>query len=209
MAVGFWVILPLNAGLAFSRCCHTMLPMAAEAFVQCRVAPAAKAALRAAAARQQLTESALLKRTIELLLNTTGAENVRGDAVADRPARQACLYVRLTTGDRQLLQERSTARCLAPATYASNLLRAHLRSLTPLPEAELRAIRQSTRELAAVGRNLNQIARASHQGVPGAGVSRKELSGLFKVCVALRDHAHSYFSTNVSSWGSGDATSKF
>ena len=107
-----------------------------------------------------------------------------------------------------MLQERATARCLAPATYASNQLRAHLRTLTPLPEAELRAIRQATRELAAVGRNLNQIARAIHQGSSGAGVSRNELRGLFKVCEALRDHVRSYISTNVSSWGSGDATSQ-
>jgi len=39
-----------------------------------------------------------------------------------------------------------------------------------VPEAELRALRQSTRELAAIGRNLNQIARATHQGGSGAGV---------------------------------------
>lgn len=183
--------------------------MAAEAFIQCRVSPTTKAALRAAAARQQLTESALLKRMLDLVLNSAGASEPVVVIAADQSARQARLYVRLTAGDRQLLQARATARCLAPATYASNLLRAHLRSLTPLPEAELRAIRQSTRELAAVGRNLNQIARASHQGVPGAGVSRNELSGLFKVCVALRDHVRSYIDTNVSSWGSGDATSKF
>ena len=182
--------------------------MAAEAFIQCRVSPTTKAALRAASARQQLTESALLKRMLDLVLNSAGAPDSVVATAADQSARQARLYVRLTAGDRQLLQARATARCLAPATYASNLLRAHLRSLTPLPEAELRAIRQSTRELAAVGRNLNQIARATHQGDSGAAVSRNELRGLFKVCEALRDHVRSYISTNVSSWGSGDATSQ-
>jgi hypothetical protein len=175
--------------------------MAAEAFIQCRVSPTTKAALRAAAERQQLTESALLKRMLDLVLVSAGAPDSIVVTAADQPARQARLYVRLTAGDRQLLQARATASCLAPATYASNLLRAHPRSLTPLPEAELRAIRQSTRELAAVGRNLNQ-------GSSGAGVSRNELWGLFKVCEALRDHVRSYISTNVSSWGSGDATSQ-
>ena len=58
--------------MAFGRCCHTIVPMAAEAFVQCRVAPATKAALRAAAERQQLTESALLKRMLDFVLHTTG-----------------------------------------------------------------------------------------------------------------------------------------
>lgn len=162
--------------------------MATEAFIQCRVPSTTKAALRAAAERQQLTESAVLKRMLDLVLNSAGAPESVVATVTDEPARQARLYVRLTAGDRQLRQERATARCLAPATYASNLLRAHLRALTPLPEAELRAIRQSTRELAAVGRNLNQVARATHQGAPGAGVSRQQVWLLFKVCEGLRNH---------------------
>jgi hypothetical protein len=182
--------------------------MSDEAFIQCRVSQVTKAALRAAAERQQLTESALLKRMLVLVLQTAGAAFVGdaadADAAYDRPARQSRLYVRLTRGDRQLLQARSAARCLAPATYASVLLRAHLRSLTPLPEAELRAIRQSTRELAAIGRNLNQIAHATHQGRSGIGVSRESLLSLLKACKALSDHIRGYVSTNLASWG-GDA----
>jgi hypothetical protein len=182
--------------------------MAEEAFVQCRVAVATKAALRAAADRQQLTETALLKRMLDLLLHTAGAPGAGLVANADRPTRQVRLYVRLTTGDHQLLQERSAARHLAPATYVSNLLRAHLRSLTPLPEAELRALRQTTRELAAIGRNLNQVARAAHQGAPGVGLGRDDLRSLLKACEALRDHIRAYIRTNVSSWESGDAASQ-
>ncbi len=182
--------------------------MASEAFIQCRVSQATKAALRATAERQQLTESALLKRMLELVLHTAGAPEAGEISVADRPSRQARLYVRLTVGDRQLLQARSAARRLAPATYASNLLRAHLRALTPLPEAEIRAIRQSTRELAAIGRNLNQIALATHRGGSGTGASREELRNLLKACVALHDHFRSYVRTNLSSWSSGDATSQ-
>ena len=155
--------------------------MTAEAFIQCRVSPSTKAALRAAAERQQLTESAVLKRMLDLVLNSAGTPESVVATITDHPARQARLYVRLTAGDRQLLQERATARCLAPATYASSLLRAHLRSLTPLPEAELRAIRQSTRELAAVGRNLNQIARATHQGVTPFAFLRTLIAGMITI----------------------------
>lgn len=139
--------------------------MAAEAFIQCRVPQAMKAALRAAAERQQLTESALLKRMLELILHSAGAVDAGGVTTADRPARQARLYVRLTVGDRQLLQERSAARCLAPATYASILLQAHLRALTPLPEAELRALRQSTPSAETSTRSPERPLRAAR--VPG------------------------------------------
>ena len=184
--------------------------MTAEAFVQCRVAPATKAALRLAAERQQLTESALLKRMLDLMLLTATASPANGAApvAAERASRPARLYVRLTTGDRQLLQERSAARCLAPATYASNLLRAHLRALTPLPEGELRDLRQSTRELAAIGRHLNQIARAINQGRVGAGVNTETLWGVIRMCEALRDHTRAYIRTNLASWESGNAASE-
>jgi hypothetical protein len=182
--------------------------MAAEPFIQCRVSQGTKAALPTAAERQQLTESALLKRMLELVLHTAGTAVTGANAlVAERPVRQSRLYVRLTPGDRQLLQARSAARCLAPATYASVLLRAHMRALTPVQEAELRAIRQSIRELAAIGRNLNQIALAAHHGGLSAGVSRENLLSLLKACEALRDHMRAYVSANLASWESGDAAS--
>jgi len=88
-----------------------MFLMPAEAFIQCRVPQATKAALRAAAERQLLTESTLLKRVLELVLNTTETAEAGSVIDADRPRRQARLYVRLTVGDRQLLQARSAARC--------------------------------------------------------------------------------------------------
>ena len=182
--------------------------MVAEAFIQCRVSQATKAALRAAAEQQQITESALLKRMLQLVLHsadTVGDVAGGGAAAADRAARQARLYVRLTPDDRLLLQARSAARHLAPATYASVLLRAHLRALTPVPEAELRAFRQATRELAAIGRNLNQVARATHQGGSGMGASRENLLAMIKICEAMRDHFRAYVSTNLSSWESGNA----
>ena len=182
--------------------------MAAEAFIQCRVAAATKSALRAAANRQQLTESALLKRMLDLMLHAAGSAGAAGVATKAPPLRQTRVYVRLTPGDCLLLQARATARCLAPATYAAILLRAHLRALTPLPEAELRALRQTTRELWAIGRNLNQIARAANQGNAGTGVSRDELQVLMKVCVALRDHVRQYIQANVRSWESGNAASQ-
>jgi hypothetical protein len=185
-----------------------MFRMVAEAFIQCRVPRETKAALRAVADRQQITESALLKRMLDLLLHTAGSVDYVAAANHVRPVRLARLYVRLTAGDCQLLKERSAARFLAPATYASILLRAHLRALTPLPEAELRALRNSTRELAAIGRNLNQITLAAHRGGPGGGVSREELRTILSACEALRDHVLSYIRTNVSSWSSGDATSQ-
>jgi Bacterial mobilisation protein (MobC) len=124
---------------------------------------ATKEALHAAAVRQQLSESALVKRMIELMLSTAAAPDMTAGASNDRPTRPARLYVRLSSGDWSLLRERATARCVPPATYASNLIRANVRTVSPLLKEELDALRRSVAALRAIGNNLNQIARVSHQ----------------------------------------------
>lgn len=180
--------------------------MNSEAFIQCRVPVATKLALRAAAQRQQLTESALLKRMLEVMLSGAAADQPVSSSVADGGGRHARLYVRLTSVDRRLLDARAKARCLPAATYASNLLRAHLNAVVPLPEAELQALRQATRELAAIGRNVNQIARMGHQGGDTQELSQSHVLAILKVCGALRDHFRGYVIANLKSWESGDAT---
>src|SRR4051794_15542891 len=92
----------------------------------------------AAIARAQgLSESALLKRTVELMIQMTTA-TVPSIAPNDSDAaRDARLYVRLRVEDLILLRERSQGRGLAAATYASMVLRTHLRQVTPLPDREL------------------------------------------------------------------------
>jgi hypothetical protein len=50
------------------------------------------------------------------------------------------------------------------ATYVSVIVRAHLRNLAPMPKDELVALKRSVAELGAIGRNLNQLARAANGG---------------------------------------------
>lgn len=176
-----------------------------EAFIQCRVSVATKTALRAAAQRQQLTESALLKRMLELMLNGAAPDQPVTPLVAEQSGRQARLYVRLTPSDRRLLGARASARCLPTATYASNLLRVHLNAVVPLPESELQAIRQATREVAAIGRNLKQIARTGHMGGATQGPSRHDLLAILRACEALRDHFRAYVVANLKCWETGNA----
>lgn len=81
------------------------------------------------------------------------------EPVAPPDPRDARLTVRLVPEDRALLHERAIARSMAAATYVSVLVRSHLRRLAPLPNRELSSLQTSVRELAAVGRNLNMMAR--------------------------------------------------
>jgi hypothetical protein len=85
----------------------------------------------------------------------------------------------------------------------SLLIRAHLRNLTPLPTAELAALKGSVAELGAIGRNLNEIARSLNQGnaytSPGLADLRAVLKGLW----GLRNHTKALIATNLDSWKIG------
>lgn len=115
------------------------------------------------------------------------------------------LYVRMRREDRLLLHERAAARGMASATYASVLVRAHLRFLAPLPKDELVTLKQAVSELSAIGRNLNQIARTANRGARVAGVGHEEFRAILKICEALRDHTKGLIKANAASWASGHA----
>jgi hypothetical protein len=155
------------------------------------------------AARQGLSESALLKRLIEQMLAGAGE-----GLTADRPvalARNARLSVRLVPDDNLLLRERAAARGMPAASYVSTLVRAHLRSLAPLPDRELHALRSAVTELSAIGRNLNAIARIALASGAAAGPNREHLRLMLTICEGMREHVKGLIHTNVVSWEIGDA----
>jgi Bacterial mobilisation protein (MobC) len=159
----------------------------------------------AAIARHQgLSESALLKRLIDLMFRTAAGD---GGAIipteVNRVGRDARLTVRLRADDQLLLRERASARGMAAATYVSVLVRSHLRGLTRLTQEERLALKECVAELAAIGRNLNQIARASNQGGRLAGPAREDLRAILKACEALRGHVRGVLKANAVSWQVG------
>jgi hypothetical protein len=184
-----------------------MLRMA-DAFIHCRVPVATKAAFGVLARHQGMTDSALLRRVIDLSLQSAGVLSGTNAVAAPQPlARTSRLTVRLRDDDQLLLRERSAARGMAPATYVSVLTRAHLRSLAPLPREELLALKRTVAELGAVGRNLNQIARAANQGERVDGPGPHEVQLMLRICEALRDHVKALLLANLRSWQEGHANS--
>ena len=175
---------------------------AAHAFIQCRVTLEVKALLRASALREGLTESALIKRLLEVMLRASSSSVLESP---HRPLRDRRLCVRLQQGDRLLLGERAHARGMPSATYVAVLVRSHLRDLTPLPREELLALRRAVAELSALGRNLNQIARAVHSGERVAGPEREDLKTMLRVAAALRDHVKALLVANAKAWRVGYA----
>ena len=181
------------------------LPMAAEAFVQCRVTAEAKTLLRVLAEREQITESALVRQLIEVMLRMSAKEGFPKLDALEKVSRDARFSVRLAPEDRILLCDRATARGMPSATYVSVLVRSHLRNLAPLPKEELLALKRSVAELGTIGRNLNQIARAANQDGKPAGPGRDDLRAMLKVAEGLRDHVKALLRANQISWEQGHA----
>ena len=91
------------------------------------------------------------------------------------------------------------------ATYVAVLVRAHLRTLAPLPSEEVAALKRSVAELSAIGRNLNQIARVAQQTGRITGPNRDDLRSMLKVCEAMREHVKELVRVNMETWECGYA----
>jgi hypothetical protein len=188
--------------------------MSCTEVVKARVTAETKREITQAAARDMLSESAWLKRLLvrELLAVRQPVEMQaapRRAVVARRDGRRLgspCerrILIRLRPDDRLLLDARSEVRGMRPATYVAVLTRSHLRRLAPLPKNELLALRRSVAELAAIGRNINQIAKAANDGGRPPGSTREDFRAMLKVCEALRDDTKALLMANLTSWESG------
>lgn len=183
--------------------------MNAHPLIAARVSPETKERFHALALQHQVTESVLLKRLVGIALfqmaGVVGAQPI--DPVAPAP-RDSRVCVRLRPEDHLLMRELARGRGMATATYASIVLRVHLRSAPPLPERELIELRRSVAELGAIGRNLNQIARVANQTGHVTGLNNQDLHALLKACSMLRDHIKGLIKASNDSWESGHAQSR-
>jgi hypothetical protein len=191
--------------------------MGCTEFLKARVSPEIKHQAKAVAERDFLSEAAWLKRLV--LREIRACDGVRGSE--REPCRAGSghrrngevgvaggakpILVRLRAEDRQLMDARAEARGMRSATYVSVLIRSHLRMLTPLPKDELLALKRSIAELASIGRNINQIAKAVNEGGRAPGSVREEFRAMLKICAALRDNTKALLKANEISWQTGES----
>jgi hypothetical protein len=186
--------------------------MSCTEILKARVSPDIKLRVKTITDRELLSEAAWLKRlVIREICAAHGAdagerEPCRADGARAPSGKSGIgrpLFVRLRNEDRLLMDARAQARGMRPATYASVLLRVHLRNLTPLPKDELLALKRSIGELASIGRNINQIAKALNEGAKAPASVREEFRAMLKICEALRDNTKALLKANVTSWERG------
>jgi len=94
----------------------------ADQFIVGRVSSETKARLRALAEKELLSESALLRRLVELVLLKAGLSPILSESpTGARSPRGARLMIRLRPDDQILLRDRAAARGMPSATYVSVL----------------------------------------------------------------------------------------
>jgi hypothetical protein len=181
--------------------------------LKANVSPEVKLKAKAVADREFMSEAAWLKRLVLREIRAGDAaqgregQSSRAEGIR-RPSREARgpkgggkpMLVRLRHEDRLLLDARAEARGMCPATYASVLLRSHMRQLTPLPKDEYLALKRSIAVLASIGRNINQIAKVANGGGRIPESAGAEFRAMLKICVALRDNTKALLKANETSW---------
>ena len=98
----------------------------------------------------------------------------------------------------RLAQERLWYR----GTYLANLFRAHLTGSPVLCEAEINAVRQVARQLADLGRNINQIAKKLNVSLEHAHLVTSLDFELIRMLIDLEANAvKNLMRANVRGWG--------
>lgn len=157
--------------------------------------------MHAIAEERGVTESALLKKFVDVaLLQSAGTLDSNLDPKVEAVPRNARLFVRLRPDDHILLREHAAARGMAAATYASIVLRTHLRGIARIPDREFAELKRSVAELGAIGRNLHQVARVANATGYVSGPNRQDLQAVLRACTALRDHVKGLIRANTASW---------
>lgn len=177
--------------------------MTNEVIIKSRISLEAKHELRDLAVRRQMTESALVRHLIESVLEMAAPAAPSGE-VPVNVQRNERLYVRLAPEDRARLFDRAQARGLPSATYVSVLVRAHLHGVVPIPKEEMTMFRRAIGELSAIGRNVNQLAKAAHQ-TGKVGPVRDDLQNFIKVATGMQGHVKAILKANESQWRQGHA----
>ena len=89
---------------------------------------------------------------------------------------------------------------MKPSTYIAALVRSHLVEDPPVPAAELKTLERATAEVSAIGRNLNQIARAINAGAPAPSGTPALIGRSVQAVEAAREATKSYVRVAIASW---------
>lgn len=126
------------------------------------VEPGIKALFRNMAKGRGLSESEFLRQVV---LMVTGKDIKEERPIAPVPdkAEPVHLKIRLPLFLMEETKRRATGKGMAPSRWIAALVQSNLTRSPVMSENELLALRGNIRELTAIGRNINQIAKSLNE----------------------------------------------
>lgn len=171
-----------------------------ERTVRARVDAQTKAAFHAVVVNQGTSESRLLQLLIGALLKNNSDNG--SPSIPPTEIKDDRFSFRLSAKLKDDLARRAKEQGASPGSYLVALARTHLSKKPYFTERELEVLRQSNSELTAIGRNINQIARALNRSLDHADMTRsKELEQVAVLVKGHRDYVRGLIRANLSSWG--------
>lgn len=138
------------------------------------------------ATKRGVSESELLRSVVEAETRQASAQPAQGMAPIQPVGSNADLdrmTVRMPGFVLDGAKERARTQGMAPSRWVAALVQSNLTAQPVMTDAEVEALLASNRELAAVGRNLSQVARALN--ATGLEVDRAHLEALTELNAAV------------------------
>jgi hypothetical protein len=168
-----------------------------------------RARIAALAAHHQLSESGLLAKMIDEVLQTNGppvhqagGQRPRQKSTIDG-VREVRVTLRLRHGDRMLAAERACARGMKTGSYLAMLVHNHVRGSAVLPPNELEQLRATCARLAALGRQLQRFGMPNALSEPLAAELRDAIAVVRREVEAAREATAAVVRRNLMSWETG------
>jgi antitoxin component of RelBE/YafQ-DinJ toxin-antitoxin module len=136
-------------------------------YIKIRIHPEKKEALFAVAKKMEIDVSKILTQEIDKLIASAGEIPLNEGRAGqeDDLSQMGKITFRPLPGDELFLKHYASARDLLPANAMRLILRSWRTKNPPLPKAELSLLAVTSNQLAAIGRNLNQLVKLAHSGV--------------------------------------------
>jgi predicted transcriptional regulator len=143
--------------------------------LRCRISDEHCEQFRSLAAANQRTPSELLRAMVESVLKTAPAPV--SPTEPERQGRKSRVMVRLRPDVFERVQALAESEKRPPSQWVAALVGARVGVSLPFADADLKALRDATNELARVGRNLNTVLHVLHRSGRGdaSSVPVKEL----------------------------------
>lgn len=154
-------------------------------------------------AARSTTPSQAFRDLVRRVTESSGAlpERPLSSTGAPEPSARR-LSARVTGSELTEIQRRATAEHMKPARWLVGLIRSHLTHESQFGDAELSALSQSNAALRALGRNLNQVAKALNTSPHERLVFKVDL--IEELDRSVKSHAEKVsklLAANIERWG--------